>query len=62
MINKIVKLVAKVTDATSITPNSDNADIIYQDNTQAVGTLTINADEGVPYNGQSVLFKIASLR
>lgn len=39
-------------DATSITPNTDNADITYQASTQGAGTLTINADAGTPTNGQ----------
>lgn len=51
--------VVTATDATSITPNTDNADITYQLNTQASGaTLTINADTGSPINGQSWALKI----
>lgn len=46
------KRVTTATDATSITPNTDNCDITYQANTQATGTLTINADGGTPTNGQ----------
>jgi hypothetical protein len=55
---KITKRVITASDATSITPNSDNADVTYQLNTQTVGTLTINADTGAPTNGQSWLLKI----
>lgn len=57
---RITKRVVTAADATSITPNSDNADITYQANTQSVGTLTINADGGTPTNGQSWILKIKS--
>ena len=57
---RITKRVSNESDAISITPNSDNYDIIYQSNSQSVGTLTINNDTGVPTNGQSLLIKIKS--
>src|SRR3990167_2993641 len=57
---RIAKRVVTASDATSITPNTDSADITYQANTQATGTLTINADGGTPLNGQSWLLKIKS--
>ena len=57
---RITKRVVTVSDATSITPNTDNADMIYQVNTQALGTLTINADAGTPTEGQSLLIIIKS--
>lgn len=57
---KITKRVVTASDATSITPNTDNADITYQANTQAAGTLTINADSGTPTDGQSWILKIKS--
>ncbi len=57
---RITKRVVTAADATSVTPNSDNADITYQANTQSTGTLTINADGGTPTNGQSWAFKIKS--
>jgi hypothetical protein len=57
---RIAKRVVTVSDATSITPNTDNADMIYQANTQALGTLTINADTGTPTDGQSLLLIIKS--
>lgn len=61
MTNKrMTKRVTTAADATSITPNTDNADITYQANTQAAGTLTINADSGTPTNGQPWLLKIKS--
>jgi hypothetical protein len=55
-----VKRVITAADATSITPNTDNADITYQLNTQGAGNLTINADAGTAINGQSWLLKIKS--
>ena len=55
---RITKRVTTASDATSITPNSDSADITYQANTQTAGTLTINADGGSPTNGQSWLLKL----
>jgi hypothetical protein len=57
---RMTKRVTTAADATSITPNTDNADITYQANTQAAGTLTINADAGTPTNGQPWLLKIKS--
>jgi hypothetical protein len=53
-----VKRVVTAADATSITPDTDNADIIYQSNSQAAGTLTINADTGTPTEGQSLALKL----
>lgn len=55
---RITVRVVTAADATSVTPNSDSADITYQLNTQATGTLTINADGGTPTNGQKWIFKI----
>lgn len=57
---RITKRVVTASDATSITPNTDNADITYQANTQALGTLTINSDSGTRTNGQSWALKIKS--
>lgn len=57
---RITKRTVTAADATSVTPNSDNADITYQSNSQTAGTLTINADTGTPTNGQSWLLKIKS--
>lgn len=58
---KVIKTTTTAANATSITPNTDTADITYQANTQAVGTLTINADAGVGQtNGRSWLLKIKS--
>lgn len=57
---RLTKRITTAADATSITPNSDSADVTYQANTQAIGTLTINADGGAPTNAQSWLLKIKS--
>lgn len=57
---RVTKRVVTAADATSITPNSDNADWTYQANTQATGTLTINADGGTPTNTQPWGLKIKS--
>lgn len=57
---RITKRVVTASDATSVTPNTDSADTTYQANTQATGTLTINADGGTPTNGQMWIFKIKS--
>lgn len=57
---RITKRVVTASDATSVTPNTDNADITYQLNTQGAGTLTMNADAGTPTDGQSWLFRIKS--
>ena len=56
----VVKRTVTETDATSITPNINTSDITYQLNTQAVGTLTLNAPTGTPTNGQPWLLKIKS--
>jgi hypothetical protein len=50
--------VTTAADATSITPATDAADITYQSNSQAGGTLTINADSGTPVNGQKWILKL----
>ena len=57
---RITQRVTTASDATSITPNTDSADITYQANTQGAGTLTINADAGTPTNGQKWILKIKS--
>ncbi len=57
---RITKRVVTAADATSVTPNTDSADWTYQLNTQATGTLTINADAGTPTNCQAWGFKIKS--
>lgn len=52
--------VVVIPDATSITINTDVTDIATQANTQAAGTLTINAPSGTPTNGQKLILRIRS--
>jgi len=49
-----------VPNGTSITPNCDTSDVVAQINTQAVGTLTINAPIGSPTDGQKLVIRINS--
>ena len=49
-----------IADATSVTIAGDTTDVATQLNTQAVGTLTINAPTGTPFDGQKILFRIKS--
>jgi hypothetical protein len=44
----------------SITPNCDTNDVVAQINTQAAGTLTINAPLGTPADGQKLVIRINS--
>jgi hypothetical protein len=50
--------VVAVADATSITPNINTSDIVSQTNTQAAGTLTINAPTGSLNNGQKFIIRL----
>lgn len=50
--------VVAVADATSITVNSDLTDMATQANTQAAGTLTINAPTGTLYNGKKLIIRL----
>jgi hypothetical protein len=45
-------------DATSITPALDTADLVIQTNTQAAGTLTLNAPTGVFVEGQGFSVRV----
>lgn len=49
-----------IADGTSITLNADTTDIATQANTQATGTLTMNAPTGTPVNGQKLLLRLTS--
>ena len=49
-----------ITDATSVTINADTTELAIQTNTQAVGTLTINAPTGTLQNGQKIIFRLQS--
>lgn len=55
---RVTKRITTASDATSITPNSDNCDWINQSNTQSAGTLTINNDTGTPTGKQALGFEI----
>jgi hypothetical protein len=56
----VVPRVVVITDAASVTIDGDTTDIATQANTQAVGTLTINAVTGTPFNGQKIIFRLQS--
>lgn len=56
----ITPRVATLTDATSVTINSDTTDVAIQINTQAFGTLTVNGPTGTPVNGQKLIFRLRS--
>jgi hypothetical protein len=49
-----------ISDGTSVTINIENTYIATQANTQAVGTLTINAPTGTPHDGQRLIFRLLS--
>lgn len=50
--------VATIANATSITMDSDTTDMAIQTNTQAAGTLTLNAPTGTPANGQKLILRV----
>lgn len=52
--------VVSIADGTSITINADTTDLATQVNTQATGTLTINAPTGTPFNGQKLMLRLQS--
>jgi len=52
--------IVSVPTGISITPNCDTSDTVTQVNTQAVGTLTINAPVGSPSDGQKLNIRITS--
>lgn len=56
----IVSRVVVIADGTSITINADTTDVATQANTQAAGTLTINAPTGTPVNGQKLILRLLS--
>jgi hypothetical protein len=55
----LIPRVVLVSDSNSITPPS-NTDLVLQTNTQAAGTLTINAPVGSPSNGVKLMIRIQS--
>jgi hypothetical protein len=56
----ITSRVVVIADATSVTVNTDTTDIATQANTQAVGTLTVNAPTGTAVNGQKFILRLTS--
>ena len=50
--------VVTIADGTSITMNADTTDLAVHSNTQAAGTLTINAPTGSPVNGQRLMLRL----
>lgn len=52
--------IVAIADATSITINANTTDIATQANTQAAGTLTVNAPSGTPVNGQKIILRLRS--
>jgi hypothetical protein len=50
--------VVTVASATSITPNANTSDQVYQLNTTSAGSLTINAPTGTPVDGQKLILRI----
>ena len=49
-----------IADGTSVTINADTTDLAIQTNTQAAGTLTINAPTGTLSQGQKIMFRLQS--
>lgn len=56
--SSIAPRVNSIATGTSVTINADTTDLAYQTNTQAAGTLTINAPTGTPVNGQKLIFRL----
>jgi len=56
----IAARVVVIADGSSVTINGNTTDIATQANTQAVGTLTINAPTGTIVNGQRIIFRLTS--
>ena len=56
----ITPRIVTIADAASITMNADTTDMAIQTNTQAVGTLTINAPTGTLYQGQKIMLRLQS--
>jgi hypothetical protein len=52
--------VVSIADGTSITINADTTDMATQANTQAAGTLTVNAPTGTPVNGEKLVLRLQS--
>lgn len=57
---RISPRVVTVTNATTLTPDGDNSDVSFQNNTQAGGTLTVAAPTGTPTDGQKLIIRVKS--
>lgn len=57
---RLTPRIVSMTDAVSFTPTGDTADVNNQANTQAAGTLTVNAPTGTPTDGQHLTLRIKS--
>jgi uncharacterized protein DUF2793 len=55
---RVTRRVVSMADATSVTPTGDTADVNTQVNTQATGTLTVNAPSGTPTDGQLLMLRL----
>ena len=60
MSKRVTPRVVPLSDGTSITPTGDTADENIHVNTQATGTLTVDAPSGTPTDGQSLILRIKS--
>ena len=60
IIGAVISRVVTIADGTSVTVNADTTDMATQANTQAAGTLTINAPTGTPVNGQRFILRLSS--
>jgi hypothetical protein len=56
----VLPRVTTIADSSTVTMNGDTTDLATQTNTQAAGTLTINAVSGTLYNGQKIMFRLQS--
>jgi hypothetical protein len=50
--------VVAVASGTTITPNINTSDVVYQPNVTSAGSLTINAPTGTPVDGQKLILRI----
>lgn len=56
--DRVITRTLPLASATSLTMDCDVADIVTQANTQATGTLTVNAPTGTPVNGQKIMLRL----
>lgn len=58
--HRVTARVGSLADGVAITPNADSVDETTHVNTQALGTLTVNAHAGTPTDGQRLTLRIKS--